>query len=62
MAPSSYLALAQRVLNDLKRTTLSPGRMIWLLAHPLPPLTHIKKKRKTICLNGKGGEGEEPNH
>jgi hypothetical protein len=38
--------------------------MILLLAHPLPPLTHIKRKRKTIAerRGEEAGEGEEPNH
>jgi hypothetical protein len=29
--------LRQRALTDLYLTRLSCGRMIWLLAHPLPP-------------------------
>ncbi len=32
-----YNLLMQRVFNDLKRNRLSFGRMIRLLAHPLPP-------------------------
>jgi hypothetical protein len=41
----------QRVLNDLKRTRLSRGLIIWLLADPLPsrqqarPATHSKRSR-----------------
>jgi hypothetical protein len=36
--PSPVLQPDQRVLNDLQRTSRSCGRMIRLLAHPLPPL------------------------
>jgi hypothetical protein len=33
----------QRVLNDLLRARLSRGRMVWLLAHPLPLLPSVMK-------------------
>ncbi len=63
----------QRVLNDLQRPRLFRGRrVIWLLAHPLPPSPvskldwrHTRRQRKRDkLLIGEGGKGvsEEPNH
>jgi hypothetical protein len=52
-----------RLLNDLQRTRLSRGRIIRLLANPIPnPLpsvssTHRKAEKKRQLLNGRGGEG-----
>ncbi len=46
----------QRVLNDLLRTRLSRGRIIWLLAHPFLPLSRQRKRDNLL----KGGVGEEP--
>jgi hypothetical protein len=40
--PSEYEGVegkGQRVLNGSKRVRLSRGRIIWLLAHPLPIIT-----------------------
>jgi hypothetical protein len=60
-------ALTQRVLNDLQRVRLSGGRMIWLLAHPLPhrplyhqqagPATHRKTEKEKQFAAERGGEG-----
>ncbi len=66
--------LYQKVLNDLQRTRLSCGRMIRLLAHPLPPsrlpylFLSLPVWRRSSIHNWRerwwGGEGvgEEPNH
>ncbi len=65
----------ERVLNDLLRARLSRSRMIWLLAHSLPPsplpaesstgdIHTGRLTRGTICWGEggrKGGGGEEPN-
>jgi hypothetical protein len=37
----------QRVFNDLQRGRPSRCRMIWLLAHPLPPVVRPATQRKT---------------
>jgi hypothetical protein len=39
--------LQQRVMNDLKRARLPRGRLIWLLAHPLPPLPSVSSTGDT---------------
>jgi hypothetical protein len=62
----------QIVLNDLKRTMLSCVRMIRLLAHPFPLLSHQQfvSLSQSSCvslvavIDGSGGKGvgEEPNH
>jgi hypothetical protein len=57
-------SVGQRVLNDLWRAMLSRGRMIWLLAHPFPPLPSESstgdkqedRERETSCWR-EGGEG-----
>ncbi len=62
---------AQTVLNDLWRARLSRSRMIWLLAHPLPPSSISKLNRRhtgrtsqrdNLLTGGGEGVGEEPNH
>ena len=64
----------QRVLNDLLRARLSRGgRMIWLLAYPLPPLPSVSSTDDSLedrgnLLTGekkrgkRGGQGEKLNH
>ncbi len=55
----------QRVLNELWRTRLSRRRMMWLLAHPLPPLpsaistgdTQEDWERETTCWQERGVGG-----
>ncbi len=47
----------QRVMNDLKTSKLSRGRMIWLLPHPLPLLRHTGRLRKKDNLLTGQGEG-----
>jgi hypothetical protein len=66
--------LWQIVVNDLKRARISHGRMIWLLARPLPSTsvsvskleraTHRKTEIERQLAHGKGGKrvGEEPNY
>jgi hypothetical protein len=56
--------LAERVLNNLQRTRLSPFRMIWLLSHPSP--SHVSKldqrhigrlrKRDNLLVGERAGE------
>ncbi len=63
----------QRVLNDLYMTLLSCGRMIRLLAHPLPSLSwqQVVSLSQSPCVSlveltdgrvGEGVCGGEPNH
>jgi hypothetical protein len=65
------IGLSQRVLNDLQRARLSRGRLIRLLAHPLPfPVSKLdrrnseKLRKRDHLLTGEGvkGVGEELNH
>jgi hypothetical protein len=58
---------SQRALNDLRRARLSISRMIWLLAHSLPPSPgskldrrHTGRLKKSDNLHmGGGGRGAE---
>jgi hypothetical protein len=60
--------ILQRVLNDLKRTSLSCSRMIWLLIDPYPPLPSascpsfsfflsLPLCRRSQLLTGEEGKG-----
>ncbi len=70
LIPSSHMhckkkkrTLPQRVLNDLKKTRLSRGSMIWLLPPPLPSISSTADPlRKRDNLLPEEGVGEEPNH
>jgi hypothetical protein len=62
---SMQLGQSQRIPNDLKRTRLSCGRMIRLIAHPLPPspvsnmslFLGLSVCRRSSLLTGEGGGG-----
>ncbi len=52
---TSQVEFSHRVLKAFQRTRLSCGRMVWLLAHPLPPASCLSSSVFRIVGGGGGG-------